>query len=111
MISSNNLYSNNKWLIENHSSVDAISAESSQKKTVCKRRISILHLWWGRRLLNSYRAGVYRTLVPILRGAQRNGSDCENLDTDQDKCQIMIARYYDILEKTIELAVHGENRI
>jgi putative DNA methylase len=57
-------------LIEDYLPIEAISAEASREKDVCKGHISALQLWWARRPLGARRAAVYGALVPSDRWAK-----------------------------------------
>ena len=60
-------------LIEDYLPIEAISAEASREKSVCKGHISTLYLWWARRPLVACRAAVYGALVPASRFIPQNG--------------------------------------
>jgi putative DNA methylase len=60
-------------LIEDFLSIQAISKEASREKSVRKGHISTLHLWWARRPLVACRAAVYGALVPATQFRPENG--------------------------------------
>jgi len=62
-------------LIEDYLPIKAISAEASREKSIRKRHISTLHLWWARRPLVACRAAVYGALVPAERFRPKNGPE------------------------------------
>ncbi len=51
-------------VIEDYIPIDVISAEARQEKSIRKRHISTLHLWWARRPLVACPAALCGALVP-----------------------------------------------